>query len=103
MSRPKGSKNRKPTQLAFEGIGVPEHNAPEYPGTTKLTQYEVTNTMEITHSLKVINQGNFPEIEQDLKNRFFDKGWKLFNTHFGGMQPEGMIIIYVFTRETSAS
>ena len=99
MTRPKGSKNKKPTQLAFEGVGIPEHNAPEYPGTTKFIQDEVMNNMEITHSLKTINAGNFDEIALDLKTRFFDNGWRLFSTHFGGMQPEGMIIIYIFIRE----
>ncbi|HEY9246459.1 MAG TPA: hypothetical protein VIO11_06395 [Candidatus Methanoperedens sp.] len=98
MSRPKGSKNKKLMQLSFDTVkteGIPDLQVYE----NSLTQNEVINTMEITHALRVINQGNFPEIEQEMKVKFFDKGWRLFATHFGGMQPEGMIIIYIFIKE----
>ena len=111
MTRTKGSKNKpKFEQLAFDEQG----NIAGTPGTvfhpnftgalnTEFIQDEVTNNMEITHSLQLIHQGNFPDVEQDIKVRFFDKGWRLFATHFAGLQGSSMIIIYIFIRETSAS
>ena len=100
MTRTKGSKNKpKFTQMSFETTGVPDLAIYE----ESLEQDEVINNMEIAHALRVINQGNLEEVNQNLKAAYFDKGWKLFNTHFAGMQPEGMIIIYVFTRELGAS
>ena len=107
MTRTKGSKNKpKFTQMSFETTGVPDLATYE----ESLEQDEVINIMEIKNVLRVINQGNLVDIEEGLNeyankglNEYLRQGWKLFNTHFGGMMPEGMIIIYVFTRELSAN
>jgi hypothetical protein len=111
MTRTKGSKNKpKFEQLSFEvpnaiGGGTVElvDISDQIYANQRLNQYEVTNTMEITHSLQMINQGNFATVNEDLKVRFFDKGWRLFNTHFAGLQEGSMLIVYIFIRETSAS
>ena len=105
MTRPVGSKNKpKNKQLLFKELGIDTETTISKPmEILKLVEDEVINTMEIAHALRVINQGNLEEVNQNLKAAYFDKGWNLFNTHFAGMQPEGMIIIYIFTRELSAS
>lgn len=106
MTRTKGSKNRpKFVQQTFNGLDGTDHTNLMTPNEVrKLEQNEVINTMEIKHVLRVINQGNVIEIEKGggaLKglNEYFNEGWRLFATHFGGTQPEGMIIIYILIRE----
>ncbi len=107
MTRTKGSKNKpKFEQLSFEvpnaiGGGTTEmiDVSDQIYAKQKLTQDEVTNNMEITHALRTINQGNFAEIEQSFKEKFFDNGWKLFATHYIGQISEGIMILYILIRE----
>jgi len=107
MRRPKGSVNKKKfVQQTFSGLTGSDTTEPIIgtPGTvwpvdtTKFIQDEVITTMEITHALRIINQGNFAEVEQAMKEKFFDQGWRLFATHYAGTQPEGVIILYIFIR-----
>ena len=39
-----------------------------------------------------------PEVvEADLDVNYVQKGYRLFSTHFVGLEPNGIIILYIFT------
>ncbi len=103
MPRTKGSKNKpKYEQLTFgasDNLVVGDTYPSEILKDMKFKLDEVTNNMEITHALRTINQGNFAEIEQSFKEKFFDNGWKLFATHYIGQISEGIMILYILIRE----
>lgn len=107
MSRPKGSKNRpKFQQMTFDGLTGTDNTLPVV--ASQYIEDEVINKMtEIHHMVRAISRSgadnpsgarSLQTLEAEIK-AWFDKGYKLFATHYLGTDPEFYQMMYILVKE----